>query len=82
MSRILRLHKMVRRSRGSSSRPVLDFNFTGWSVGAGNLVPDPMTRISCGMVRGPTGLAFDPLEVRLCAPKAKVTLLCQSMPTD
>ena len=52
---------------GSSFESMLNANLTGWSVGAENLVPDPVRSICCEMVKGPTGLASDLLEVRLCA---------------
>ena len=53
--------------QGSSFEPVLDFDLMGWLRDTSYLVLDPMGSISCKMIRGSTGLASDPSEIRLCA---------------
>ena len=39
-----------------------------------NLVPEPVRSTSCGMVRGPTSLISEPLEVSLCTHREYIEL--------
>lgn len=70
--RILRLHRMVRRSEDLVFEPVPNLNLTGWLRGVENLILNPVGSISCGMVRRPTGLASDSSEVGLCAHRDRI----------